>query len=236
MEQKNLDVRRRGCPKDREIELYLLTGIDKRTRSERTAKHISRCEKCRGVYKALKGFYKILHRELHRPVSSEVLDFIIKTLNPNTRAAVILLSPVQGVSTRGKKLFTVVVFMQIGNEAGISRLSEFKLPNLRPNQLLLRIVEQGAREEAVLSLWAKNVEFFNNVSVQFEHSPQVIFTDASGIAVLPKVDLEQLLNRKAWIRKTKAQEQVHDIYLEQNRLVDFNPPTSQRVVMKLPSN
>ncbi len=60
------------CPKDNELELYLLERNSNLPVSEKIQSHVESCDICKDRLKQLRGFYNLLDQEIARPIGREV--------------------------------------------------------------------------------------------------------------------------------------------------------------------
>jgi hypothetical protein len=195
----NQNSRKQHCPDKLHLELLCLdNGLDKELR-KRSQIHLQQCSKCRERLKELDEIYKTITREIRKPVSNKLLDFVKGKSSSKVKYGLLDFAPSpKKNSDRGKAFKTKLLFSANGDH-GKKMLADFDMSIFDKRHLAVRVMTDPACKKVLAFLHSDREANFSSYVMELPGAAENINFNTSGVAVIPVNTLEKLDDKLVYL-------------------------------------
>lgn len=189
-----------GCLNSFRLEIEKVMGTPSSTQTNRRQQHFDHCKRCRRNCETYSSFYTLLAKEICKPVSNKLLDFIKAHSKSILKGGVIVCSRMPQADRGNTKAYhTKLVFATNGNN-GHSKLSYYDLSSMPEDQIIFRVLIDSDNQ-AYLFLWTADLEHQNKRTFQLEDSSTKFRMNKSGAVKINCTSLKELDEKTVYFSK-----------------------------------
>lgn len=175
------------CPSLHEIEYFALDNFQKNGCNISIKSHIKNCVNCQQRYFEVIQFYQELDKQLHRPISNPVIEFVHQLEQRQINISIFVLKVISPSETNDR-VFKARLHQSVTDN------SPLMLPDVQGDSVLLRIFQNSPNSGGCISVSGNDSGFYQNIELQFPNLGISYYTNSYGYGNFKPFQINKLDN------------------------------------------
>ncbi len=201
---------KRGCPSNRELELFTLDEMAADKTRAIIRDHLPRCPRCQRKYRHFRAFYATLSRELDNSFPPQLIEYAKHRASRQVKYGLLICIPQPNHSGFAGNAFLATLAFAANGDGSKSQLIDFDLPG---DGFGIMLYSDPQRKELLLFLQSPRHKNCDQWTLFFPVIGQQPVFNGYGFAKIPLTHFENLHNQLCYLAvasKKKKPQRVMD--------------------------